>query len=147
MAGFGLSTGRPIFVRPDAIPGVPYYIDDPTVPGGWRINQAACAAPPAGRQGTLGRNALRGFPVSQTDLGVGRQFGLTERVKLEVKAEAFNVFNHPNFGAHINVLSNPLFGISQQSFGRDLSSGGTGVNPLYQIGGARSMQLAAKLRF
>ena len=106
-----------------------------------------CRAPPPAVRELSAATRSEGFPYHKRISEWVGKFGLTERVKLEVKAEAFNVFNHPNFGAPINVLSNPLFGISQQSFGRDLSSGGTGVKPLYQIGGARSMQLAAKLRF
>lgn len=48
------------------------------------------------RQGTLGRNALRGFPVNQLDFALHRQFSLTERWTLQSSAEFFNVFNHPN---------------------------------------------------
>jgi hypothetical protein len=63
---FGVSSA----LRPDVVPGVPLYVDDPTVPGGQRFNKAAFAAPPLDasgnplRQGTLERNALRGFAMS-----------------------------------------------------------------------------------
>jgi hypothetical protein len=61
----------------------------------------------------------------------------------------FNIFNHPNFGSPINYLSSPLFGQSTQTLNRYLGSGGQsgGLNPLYQIGGPRSIQLALKLQF
>lgn len=58
-----LGVGRPDASRPDLIEGVSLYIDDPTVAGGTRINRAAFVRPTTSRQGTLGRNALRGFPL------------------------------------------------------------------------------------
>ena len=135
--------------RPDLIDGVPLYIDDATVAGGRRINRDAFSEPPLPRQGTLGYNALRGFGVSQFDLGLRRQFDLNERFKLQLKVELFNLFNHPNFANPVNVLTNNLFGQSTQMFGRSLGTGGIngGLSPLYQIGGPRSTQLALKLQF
>jgi hypothetical protein len=141
-----------ISVRPDLVPGVPLYLDDPSVAGGRRINRAAFDAvtpTAARRQGTLGRNALRGFPLWQIDLALRRQFNFTERFNLQLRAEAFNLFNHPNFGNPIGNLRSGLFGQSTSVLGRSLGSGGLsgGFNPLFQIGGPRSMQLAIKLNF
>jgi hypothetical protein len=135
--------------RPDLVPEVPLYVDDPTVAGDRRINRAAFATPPVGRQGTLGRNALRGFPLSQLDFTLRRQFNLTERVYLQFRAEFFNLFNHPNFGDPVNQLNLATFGQSLQMLGRNLGSGGTGggFNPIYQVGGPRSIQFALKLGF
>jgi hypothetical protein len=135
--------------RPDLIPGVPLYVDDPAVAGGRRINRAAFSGPPLLSQGTLGYNALRGFGLSEFDLALRRQFHLHERLKLQFKVELFNLFNHPNFGNPVNLLSSNLFGQSTQMFGRNLGSGGIngGLSPLYQIGGPRSTQLALKLQF
>jgi hypothetical protein len=48
--------------------------------------------------GNLGRNALRGPDFSWTDFYLTKWFPLTERAKLRVEAQFFNVFNHPNFG-------------------------------------------------
>jgi hypothetical protein len=135
--------------RPDLIPGVPVYLNDPTVAGGRRINRAAFIEPAQLRQGTLGYNALRGFGVSQFDLALRRQFDLSEQLRLQFKAEVFNLFNHPNFGNPVNTLSSSSFGQSTQMLGRSLGSGGIngGLSPLYQIGGARSIQLAVRLQF
>ncbi len=146
------STGFFATFRPDLIPGIPLYVNDPAVPGGRRFNAAAFRAT-RGRQGTLGRNVLRGFSVFQTDLALRRQFNLTERVNLQFRAEFFNIFNHPNFGNPSgfqgNFLSSPLFGQSTSMLNRSLGSGGAngGFNPLYQIGGPRSIQFAVKLNF
>ena len=135
--------------RPNVVPGQPFYISDPTAPGGQIINKAAFVNPPAGQQGDLGRNALRGFGASQVDFTLQRMFKLSERFSLKSSADFFNIFNHPQFGAPINYLTSPQFGYSTQTLNSWLGSGGQsgGLNPLYQIGGPRSIQLALKLQF
>ena len=130
--------------RVDLVSGVPVYLRNSSVAGGWRLNPAAFATPPAGRQGTLGRNSVRGFPLSQLDFSFRRKFTLSERFNLQLRADLFNAFNHPNFGAPEGLLSDPLFGQSTKMLGREL---GAGLSPLYQIGGPRSIQLALKLQF
>ncbi|HEY5883496.1 MAG TPA: TonB-dependent receptor [Pyrinomonadaceae bacterium] len=133
--------------RPDIIPGIPLYLDDPSVAGGRRLNRTAFSIPLERRQGTLGYNALRGFPFWQVDLSLRRQFDMG--VKLQFRAEVFNLLNHPNFGNPVNTLSSNQFGQSIQMLGRSLGNGGIngGLSPLYQIGGSRSIQLALKVHF
>ena len=65
-------------------------------------------------------------------------------VSLQARADFFNTFNHPNFGPPTNYLTFPLFGQATQMLGTSLGSGGQngGFNPLYQIGGPRSAQVA-----
>jgi hypothetical protein len=135
--------------RPNLIPGVPLYITDPTFAGGKRFNRAAFSVPPANQQGTFPRNGIRGFGAWQVDLALRRQFNLTERINLQLRAEAFNVFNHPNFADPVGALGSGLFGQSTQMLGKSLGSGGAsgGFNPLYQLGGPRSIQFALKLQF
>jgi len=135
--------------RPNLVPGVPIYLDDPAAAGGRRINRSAFVAPPINQQGALGRNSLRGFPVSQLDFSLRRQFKFTERYRLQFRADFFNLFNHPNFGNPPTLLDFPPFGESIQMLGQSLGSGGieAGFSPLYQIGGPRSIQLALKLQF
>lgn len=82
-------------------------------------------------------------------MGVRRQIHLGERLKMEAKAEAFNVLNHPNFGNY-NIFfysGNPTFGVPQTMLAASLTSNGVGLNSLYQIGGPRSIQLSLKLAF
>jgi hypothetical protein len=138
----------PGILRPDLVPNTPLYLKDATAPGGWRINRAAFQIP-AGRQGTLGRNALRGFGFAQADVALQRQFVLTERLRLRLRVECFNLFNRSNFGEPVNDLNSRFFGQAVEMLGRSLGSGGVsgGLSPLYQIGGPRSLQLAAKLQF
>jgi hypothetical protein len=92
---------------------------------------------------------LRGFGAWQADVAFQREFQLTEKVGLRFRGEFFNLFNHPNFGNPTNNLTSPLFGQSTQTLASSLGSGGAngGFNPLYQIGGPRSIQLALKLQF
>jgi hypothetical protein len=147
-----LSTNRVLFgvqlapARPDLVPGEPFDIQDPTVAGGKRLNPAAFTVPPVGRQGTLGRNVVRGFPMSQLDLAISRHFRFNERFILKFRAELFNALNHPNFGAPRSYLNDPLFGRATQMLGRDLGGGAT-LSSLYQVGGPRAVQLSIKLSF
>ena len=135
--------------RPDLVLGVPLWTSDLNVAGGERINKAAFATPTGAVQGNLGRNTLRGFGATQVDLTLRRQFKLRERLSLRMRADLFNIFNHPNFGPPTNYLTSPLFGQSTQMLGASLGSGGLsgGLNPLYQIGGPRSAQLSLNLIF
>jgi hypothetical protein len=151
-APFGVSNA----LRPDVVPGAPLYVDDAAVPGGRRFNRAAFVAPPvdAGgtplRQGTLERNALRGFAMSQLDLAVRRDIPVRRGAHVQLSAEAFNLFNQTSFGPPVNTLASGLFGqttrVLSSSFGAAGITGG-GLSPLYQVGGPRSIQLAAKLQF
>jgi hypothetical protein len=152
-AGVGIphasASGTALSYRPKLNPGVPLELFGSQYPGGKIFNSAAFSAPPAGQQGDFGRNVLRGFGATQFDIALQRQFHITENVGLRFRAEFFNIFNHPNFGNPINNLTSPLFGHSTQMLASFLGSGGAngGFNPLYQVGGPRSIQLALKLQF
>ena len=137
------------FLRPDVNPGVPLVLYGSGYPGGKIFNPAAFTPPPSGEQGDFARNVLRGFGAWQADVAIQRQFRVTEKVDLRFRAEFFNIFNHPNFGPPDNTLTDALFGHSTQTLASSLGSGGAngGFNPLYQIGGPRSIQLALKLQF
>jgi hypothetical protein len=135
--------------RPNINPGVPLELYGAGYPGGKAFNKEAFASAPEGQQGDFGRNVLRGFNASQADLGVQRRFRLTETAGLSFRAEAFNILNHANFGNPNNNLAGPLFGRSTQMLANSLGAGGAngGFNPLYQVGGPRSIQLALKIQF
>lgn len=83
------------------------------------------------RPGTLGRNALIGPGVRTVDLSLFKKFPLTERLKFEFRAEAFNIANHP-------VYSNPVTDITSGSFGQILGT---------VLSSERQVQFAAKLLF
>jgi hypothetical protein len=149
LAGIYVADGIALYPRPNLVPGVPLELFGSQFPGGKIFNNAAFVAPPPGTQGNFGRNVLRGFGATQVDFALQRQFHLTERVGLAFRSEFFNIFNHPNFGSPNSDLTSPLFGKSTQILASFLGSGGAngGFNPLYQIGGPRSIQLALKLQF
>jgi len=55
--------------------------------------------------GTLGRNALRGPDFLWSDFYLTKWFALSERLKLRLEAQFFNVFNHPNFALPTDVFA------------------------------------------
>lgn len=154
-------------VRPDLVPGIPLYLYGPQYPGGKAFNNtpdqggSGCVGPfcppPTDangnvlRQGNLGRNRLRGFGAAQWDFALHRDFALHESLRLQFRAELFNVLNHPNFGPPVADIANVnQFGQSVQMLGRSLdqqNQAGGSFSPLYQIGGPRSIQFALKLQF
>jgi hypothetical protein len=156
LAFFELSSGIYTNIRPDIVPGKAFYLYGAQYPGGKAFNPAAFTNPPADpntgtplRQGDLGRNALRAFGATEWDFAVHRDFPLGESRKLQFRAEIFNLLNHPNFGPPDSGFGGAGFGVATEMLGQSLSSGGLsgGLNPLYQIGGPRSMQFALKLFF
>lgn len=141
-----LGLGLTNVARPDLVPGVPLYLYSDAFAGGRRFNLAAFDAttPLAqARQGTLGRGTLRGFGLQQVDLSIRRRFRLYEGLGLDFRADAFNLFNTANFANPIGVMTSANFGRSTQI----LSTGLGGLNPLFQVGGPRSLQLALRLQF
>jgi hypothetical protein len=70
---------------------------------------------------------------------------LGERLKLQFRAEAFNLFNRVNFGAVQNnrTIGPSLFGRATGTLNNQLG----GLNALYQVGGPRSLQFALKIVF
>ena len=109
--------------------GNPYF--DRSVLG---INcTSGCAwAPETGAKfGNAGRNNLRGPAFFNIDLGVFKTILITERVKLQLRGEALNLFNHPNFG-------NPQADINNENFGYVTSTVGIGE---------RNLRFAARISF
>jgi hypothetical protein len=135
--------------RPNLIGGVPVWISDPSAPGGRSLNPAAFQAAPFGTQGNLGRNAITGFGMSQLDLSLQRDFLVTEHRSLQLRMEAYNALNHPNFADPIPFLASPLFGQSNSMLNLMLGTGspGSGLAPIFQAGGARSLRIVLRFRF
>jgi hypothetical protein len=171
-----LSNGFATNIRPDVVAGQPLYLYGsqcadvlvgpfepngqpvPSCPGGKGFNPAAFTLPPTDpttgfpvSQGNLPRNALRGFGLTQWDFAVHREFPIHESMKLQFRAEMFNVLNHPNFGPLDGDLNDPKFGQSTQMLGQSLAGpyglASGAFDPLYQLGGPRSIQFGLKLLF
>ena len=117
-SAFGLlGTGTP--TTPDLITGV-----DPLTHGNLRsrlddyvnINAfaPAVAIGPDGATGfgNLGRNTFRGPFQQNWDFSAGKWFAVTEKQRLRITADFFNLFNHPNFAnpAFVDIESPSNFG-------------------------------------
>lgn len=157
----GARTGFPVFlngntfVDPDTrqtyyggldlVPNVALYLHGSrtAIPGSKRINPAAFSLPPAGQPGNAPRNFLRGFGAVQADIAIRRAFPIHDALRVQFRAEAFNVFNHPNFGLINTRYGNIQFGEATETLAESLGT----LSPLYQQGGPRSLQLALKLMF
>ena len=77
--------------------GDPYSGGGHGAPGQW-FNPAAYALPAAGTFGQNLRNSLYGPQFLNMDLGIGKTFSITERVKFEFRADSYNVLNHIDYG-------------------------------------------------
>lgn len=137
------ATGELVSIRPNLVEGVPLYVKDPLAPGGRVINRAAFTIPAAGTSGNLTRNQLRGLPLWQLDFATNREFVVRSQFRVQFRVEAFNLLNHPNFGAIQTLLTASNFGQATSMMNRNLG----GISQLYQIGGPRSFQLALKIKF
>jgi hypothetical protein len=146
-----LPNGQRVNLRPDLVPSVPTYLFGPQFPGGKILNFNAFQPAPNNMQGDLPRNFARDFGAVQADFALRRDFRITDRIHLQFRAEAFNLFNHPNFSQIDNSLGDgPYQTATLSGFGgaqRTLNNALGGLNPLYQVGGPRSLQLALKLQF
>ncbi|HUK37068.1 MAG TPA: TonB-dependent receptor, partial [Vicinamibacterales bacterium] len=109
------------------------YADGSTNPANgfirW-LDPTAFAQPVSGTLGTMPRNVVRAPAIRDVDLALSRVFPLGARQGLEVRAEAFNVFNWL-------VLGTPSLTLSSATFGQ-IST--TAIPP-------RVMQLAVKYTF
>lgn len=109
--------------------------------------------------GNLGRNSLRGPSFKEFNFSLSKETFLTERVNLQLRAEFFNLLNHPNFSSPLlpNFIGdigapNPLTGgyvfSGQPAFYALTATGDVGIgNPFLGGGGPRGLQFAAILKF
>ncbi|HWR17710.1 MAG TPA: TonB-dependent receptor [Terriglobales bacterium] len=130
--------------RPDLVSGQSPWIANSSAPGGKSLNPAAFSVPNTTRQGTEPRNDISGFGLKQVDLSVARKIRVTDRLSTQVRVDAFNIFNHPNFANPRAILD---YGSAYLSSTQMLNQGLSGLNPLFQQGGPRSLQLSLKLTF
>jgi hypothetical protein len=127
--------------RPNLVPGVSIYAANQTI-NNW-FNPAAFAIPAPGTWGNLGRNVARGPGYSEFDVALQKQFALTERLRLNFRAEIFNLFNQPIYANPSGSLgSNPAD--PSGSFGKITSILNTGA---VGTGTPREAQLALRLVF
>jgi hypothetical protein len=144
--GLNLVPGQPIYLYGancvSILQGLGDLMPGQECPGGRAINPNGFTAPASGL-GDAPRNFVRGFDAVQMDLAVRREFPIHERLKLQFRAETFNIFNHPNFGTVNGNFGQATFGQATATLANSLGV----LSSLYQMGGPRSMQFALKLIF
>jgi hypothetical protein len=138
--------------RPDLV-GNPYT---GACPGGSRVGTPACwfnpgafALPPNGQFGNAGRNILRGPGFAQFDAALQKSFQPTERTNITFGAEAYNLFNHPNFAVPSNTQSPLTLGGNGDAVFEDAAGNlAKNVGRIFTtIGTGRQIQLDARFTF
>jgi len=137
------TTGSEYYGNVNVNPSQPIYLYLSSYPGGRALNKAAFSTPAVGQSGNAPRNFVRAFGELQFNTALRREFQLGDHLHLQFRAEAFNVFNHPNFGYVDPGLTHATFGQATQMLNASLGT----VASQYQQGGPRSMQFALHLQF
>ncbi len=101
------------------------------------FNPNAFVAPPSGTYGNVGRNTLIGPGSVDTDLALLKAVTLSERVRLQFRAEAFNIFNRANFGTPNAVVFSSATSVPAPTAGVITSTATT----------SRQIQFGLKLRW
>ncbi|WP_263382350.1 TonB-dependent receptor [Granulicella arctica] len=147
-----LSTGNPFTVTVDNLSysqagsEFPNATGISTRPLGGRnikewYNPAAFSQPQNGTFGNVRRNSLYGPGLNLFNLSAGKKFTIYEQVKLQIRADATNAFNHPSFGVPQQSLSKGTPGVA---FNENYFNGNQITSTTV---GGRTMQLGARLEF
>jgi hypothetical protein len=89
--------------------GQPIYGPGTKTADQW-FNPEAFSTPPAYAFGNVGRNTVYGPGMQTLDIALVRTFAITERLRLQVRGEAFNTLNHTNLDAPNRFVNEPQFG-------------------------------------
>lgn len=137
--------------RPNLIPGVSPVLSNWTPATGY-LNPLAFQQPADGTFGNLGRDAIFGPGYWDLDFSLAKSTQIYERLNLQIRAEFFNLFNHPNFAlpnGTINPGVNPDGTLSGAGFAGvitqtpDVAQGNPGLGG----GGPRVIQFGLRLSF
>jgi hypothetical protein len=99
----------------------------PLLVGDWNVpektwerqfNTAAFATPSEFKLGNLGQRTHRMGGLNQWDLGIMKNFSITETHRLQFRSEFFNAFNHPTFNIPDRNVGSPRFGLVSSSLQR-----------------------------
>jgi hypothetical protein len=169
------SRGNPADFKSQKGVGIPFYhVGDPNIPAGCAASASAVdggtagaetaalnlygcyaagnsvmMAPPLGQFGNMGRNMFQDTGFRNFDFALAKNFHFGETMRLQFRAEFFNILNHPNFanpygGQNGFGLNDP----SVQPFGCGCATPDVAAaNPAVGSGGPRSIQLGAKFIF
>lgn len=159
-------TGSPNNIHWSKTSGIPFFIaTDPrcvaaagpnpaeqaqlTFFGGCFISGSTVLTPPAdGTFGNMGRNIFRGPDFTNWDFSVSKSTRLGEHVTLQLRAEFFNILNHPNFsgidGELASGFCNSASDCGSNAGLAELTPDLEASNPVLGSGGSRHIQLGAK---
>jgi hypothetical protein len=176
------SGGGDCYDRPDVVGPIVYHKNDPrnfldlssfampctvsVTPTSYSGFAGDCI-PGTRHYGNLGRNALDGPTYKQWDVAIYKNTNITERLQLQLRAEFFNILNHPNFSNPVlpSFIADPAANINSacgcgfvpnangtREVGNGayqiVATGDVGIgNPFLGGGGPRGIQLAAKFTF
>jgi hypothetical protein len=105
--------------------------------------------PPLGQFGNMGRNIFQDTGFRNFDFSLAKNFHFGETMRLQARAEFFNIFNHPNFANPYGGQNG--FGLNDPSvrpFGCGCATPDiAAANPAVGSGGPRSVQLGLKFTF
>lgn len=110
------------------------------------FNPAAFTAPASGTYGNEGRNEFYGPGTKQIDFSMFKNLQIRENIKLQLRAEIFNIFNFINYSTGgQGWIGNNVQGSNLGTIGAtyDVGYGAPGIGP----GAPRNVQLAAKIIF
>jgi len=134
--------------------GIVYYINPSVINSDGR--GAAAFGQPAfsnevffdngpGQFGTLARSTINGPLFTELDMSLTKSIRLTEKMRFQIRADAFNVLNHTNFltgiltpGLGLNGTSNTIFNVNSPTFGQITEANtisGSGLNRIIQVAG------------
>ncbi len=134
--------------------GIVYYINPSVINSDGR--GAAAFGQPAfpgqvffdngpGQFGTLARSTINGPMFTELDMSLTKSIRINERMRFQIRADAFNVLNHTNFltgiltpGLNLGGTSNTIFNVNSPTFGQITSANtinGSGLNRIIQVAG------------
>lgn len=144
------ATGARYYSGVNYDPSKPVYLYG-KYPGGKALNggpkvsaaSAAFTLPSGKLSGNAPRNFVRTFGAAQVNVALRRDIRIVDSLSMQLRAETFNIFNHPIFGYVDPSLTSATFGQTTKTLNSSLAS----MSSLYQQGGPRSMQFSLKLSF
>jgi hypothetical protein len=128
-ANVGAGTGG-IYIRPNAVPGATAALSGSERSTSRFFNTAAFTQPAAGTFGNAGKNTVIGPGLTNVDLVIAKEIPFRERLRFQIRAEAFNIANHSNYSIVGRIINTPA------TFGKVLGQ----LDP-------RQIQFGAKLIF
>ena len=151
-----LQSGRPIPIvtaydnsgryyynqRPNVVPGVNPIVHNWSPTTGY-LNLSAFSQPLDGTFGNLGRNSIYGPGYKNLDFSITKNTQVTEKFGVQLRAEFFNVLNHPNFAQPNHVIEPGGGSGGELTQTPDVAQ----TNPGLGGGGSRVLQLGLKMTF